>query len=200
MSLKYAGPKPLISAHGISFDLNKEDKFIYLSIVAELIQALNHKYEGGKRYTHMTSNKPLNTDRILELIRQNDPMLDQEIKERQKIVEQEIADELERAHNNKVLCEEEKAVLIKNIEILRNYRMMRSINKTVYYSGIASLARIIQRGHIDHIYAPMFPKFNHVFHSIQGSLVKLHPPIDSAIDIYEEDAHLYVRLEILFRT
>jgi hypothetical protein len=199
MSLKYAGPKPLISAHGITFDLNKEDKFIYLSIVAELIQALNHEYVGGERYTHITAKKPMDSDQIMELIRINDPLLDQEIKDRQKIVEQDIEEELERAHSNKVLCEEEKEVLVKNIELLRSYRINRSINKTVYYSGIASLAHIIQQGHIDHIYAPMFPKFNHVFHSIQGALVKLHPPIDSAIDIYEENTHLNVRLEILFR-
>ncbi|HEX5329134.1 hypothetical protein [Sulfuricurvum sp.] len=200
MPLKYSGPKPLISAHGVTFDLNKEDKFIYLSIVAELIQALNHEYEGGKRYTYLTSNKPLDTDRIIELIRNNDPLLDQEIKERQKIVEQEIKEELDRAHENKVLCEEEKEVLIKNINLLRDYRINRSVNKTVYYSGIASLAHIIQQGHIDRIYAPMFPKFNHVFHSIQGALVKLHPPIDSEIEIYEQDGHLSVRLDILFRT
>jgi hypothetical protein len=168
--------------------------------VAELIQALSHDYVGGKRYTHMTSKKPMDSDEIIELIRIYDPLLEQKIKDRQKIVEQEIEEELERAHTNKVLCEEEKVVLIKNIELLRNYRINRSINKTVYYSGIASLAHIIQQGHIDHIYAPMFPKFNHVFHSIQGALVKLHPPIDSAIDIYEENAHLNVRLEILFRT
>lgn len=199
MSLKYAGPKPLISAHGVTFDLNKEDKFIYLSIVAELIQALNHEYDSGKRYTYLASNKPLDTDRILELIRQHDPLLDQEIKERQTIVEHEIADELERAHANKVLCEEEQEVLIKNIELLRNYRITRSINKTVYYSGITSLAHIIQHGHIDRIYAPMFPKFSHVFHSIQGALGKLHPPIDSTIDIYEEEGHLNVRLDILFK-
>jgi len=199
MSLKYAGPKPLISAHGITFDLNKDDKFIYLSIVAELIQALNHEYEGGKRYTYLTSNKPMDTDRILEVIRQNDPMLDQEINDRQKIVEQEISDELERATTNRVLCDEECSVLVKNIELLRTYRINRSINKTVYYSGITSLAHIIQKGHIDTIFAPMFPKFNHVFHSIQGALVKLHPPIDSAIDIYEENGHLNIRLDILFR-
>lgn len=199
MSLKYAGPKPLISAHGVSFDLNKEDKFIYLSIVAELIQALDHEYIGGKRYTHLTSNKPLDTDQILNIIRHNDPNLDQEIEERRKLVEQEIEEELARAHENRVLCEEEKEVLIKNIQLLHNYRITRSLNKTVYYSGITSLAHLIQQGHVDHIYAPMFPKFNHVFHSIQGALVKLHPPIDSTIDIYEENAHLNVRLEILFR-
>ncbi|DAB37745.1 MAG: hypothetical protein A2023_03055 [Sulfuricurvum sp. GWF2_44_89] len=199
MSLKYAGPKPLISAHGITFDLNKDDKFIYLSIVAELIQALNHDYVGGERYTHMTAKKPMDVDSILELIRRNDPLLDQEIEDRQKIVEHEIQEELERAYSNRVLCEEERDVLVKNIELLRSYRINRSINKTVYYSGISSLAHIIQKGHIDTIFAPMFPKFTHVFHSIQGSLVKLHPPIDSTIDIYEENGHLNVRLDILFR-
>lgn len=102
MSLKYAGPKPLISAHGITFDLNKDDKFIYLSIVAELIQALNHEYVGGERYTHVTAKKPMDVDSILELIRRNDPLLDQEIQDRQKIVEQEIQEELERAYSNRV--------------------------------------------------------------------------------------------------
>jgi len=199
MSLKYAGPKPLISAHGVTFDLNKEDKFIYLSIVAELIQALNHDYVDGERYTYLTSKKPLDTDSIINLIRLNDPLLDQEIQDRQKIAEQEIEEELEHARSNRVLCEEECNVLVKNIELLRDYRIHRSINKTVYYSGITSLAHIIQKGHIDRIIAPMFPKFNHVFHSIQGALVKLHPPIDSQIDIYEHEGHLQVRLEILFR-
>ncbi len=199
MPLKYAGPKPLISAHGVEFDLNKEDKFIYLSIVAELIQALNHEYVEDKRYTYLASNKPLDCDLVFDLIRQNDPLLDQEVKDRQKIAEQEIEEELERAHSNKVLCEEEKEVLVKNIELLRNYRILRSINKTVYYSGITSLANIIQKGHIDRIIAPMFPKFQHVFHSIQGALVKLHPAIDSAIDIYEHEGHLSVELEILFK-
>lgn len=199
MSLKYAGPKPLISAHGVTFDLNKEDKFIYLSIVAELIQALNHDYIEGERYTYLTSKKPLDTDSIIELIRLNDPLLDQEIKDRQKIAEQEIVEEIEHAHSNRILCEEECNVLVKNIELLHDYRVCRSINKTVYYSGITSLAHIIQKGHIDRIIAPMFPKFNHVFHSIQGALVKLHPPIDSVIDIYEHEGHLHVRLEILFR-
>jgi hypothetical protein len=199
MSLKYAGPKPLISAHGVTFDLNKEDKYIYLSIVAELMQALNHEYKGGQRYTHMTAKKPMESDQMYALIAQNDPLLDQAIKDRQKIVEREIEEEIDRARTNKVLCEEEKHVLIKNIELLRTYRMVRSINKTVYYSGITSLAHMISRGHIDRIDAPMFPKFNHVFHSIQGALSKLHPPIDSSIDIYEEDGHLNVRLEIHFR-
>jgi len=36
MTLKYVGPKPLISHTGIEFDKNKEDKYVYLPIVAKL--------------------------------------------------------------------------------------------------------------------------------------------------------------------
>ncbi|MFA5214716.1 hypothetical protein [Sulfuricurvum sp.] len=196
MTLEYAGPKPLISAHGIEFDHNKEDKFVYLSIAAELIQALDHEYIEDKSYTCLTGDKPITPEIIFALIRRYDPQLDREIEERQTLVEAEIASQIKHAHENRLLCEEERQVLINNIELLRAYRIQRSINKTVYYSAIETLARIIHKGHIEHITAPMYPKFFHVFHSVQGALTKLHPPVDSTIDIYTEDKHLSVQLKI----
>lgn len=198
MPLYYAGPKPLISARGIDFDLNKEDKFVYLSIAAELIQVLDHEYVGEKRYTSIISGKPLPTEQILSTIAAHDPKLDQEMQIRRQAVEHEIREELERAQTNQLLCDEEREVLIKNIQLMRDYRINRSVNKTVYYSAIASIAGIIKNGHIDYIVAPMFPKFIHLFHTIQGVLAKLHPPVDSTIDIYADDGHLNTRLNILF--
>jgi len=197
MDLKYAGPKPLISAHGITFDLNKEDKFAYLSIVAELIQALDHNYQADERYTYLAKAEPLKADIIFDLIQSKDPALLSQIEERHLIAENEISDELTRAHENKTLCEEECNVLICNIELLRTYQINRAINKTLYYAGINVIAEEIKKGHIDYINTPMFPKFLHVLHSVQGALSKLHPPIDSNIDIREHDGHLQVRLEIL---
>ena len=87
--------------------------------------------------------------------------------------------------------------MIRNIKLLHNYQINRGINKTVYYAGINIIADEIKNDHIDYINAPMFPKFLHVFHSIQGALSKLHPPVDSNIDIHEHDGHLHVRLEII---
>ncbi|MFZ2891425.1 hypothetical protein [Sulfuricurvum sp.] len=196
MSLCYAGPKPLISSHGIEFDHNKEDKFVYLSFVAELIHALDHEYIDGERYITITEKKPLDPDTIFSLINTYDSALDQKISDRIKKVEEEIATQIEHAHSNRLLCDEEHQVLVKNIEFLHQYRIQRAINKTVYYSGIKSLAHIIQKGHIDYIIAPMFPIFVHVFHSIQGALTKLSPPINSEIDIYEENEHLKVQLNL----
>lgn len=196
MTLKYVGPKPLISASGVEFDHNKEDKFVYLSIVAELIRALDHEYVEGERYVSVTGQKPLDTDTILNVIRSYDPALDQEIADRKAEREQEINTQIEHAGANRLLCDEECQVLVKNIELLRDYRIHRTINKAVYYSGINSLARIIQKGHIDHITAPMYATFMHVFHSLQGALKKIRPPIDSSIDIYEKEGHLNVQLNL----
>ncbi|OHD84821.1 MAG: hypothetical protein A3D90_01005, partial [Sulfuricurvum sp. RIFCSPHIGHO2_02_FULL_43_9] len=150
MDLKYAGPKPLISAHGITFDLNKEDKFAYLSIVAELIQALDHNYQADERYTYLAKAEPLKADIIFDLIKSKDPALLSQIEERRLIAENDISDELVRAHENKTLCEEECNVLICNIELLRTYQINRAINKTLYYAGINVIAEEIKKGHIDY--------------------------------------------------
>jgi predicted DNA-binding transcriptional regulator len=196
MPLQYAGPKPLISAHGVEFDQNKEDKFVYLGFVAELIRALDHEYIEDKSYAVTTTYSIESAQSILSLIQKYNPLLDQEIAERENSTQFEIEDELKRAQENQLLCEEEREVLIKNIELLRNYRIRRAVNKTVYYSAITILAHIIQKGHISYITAPMHPIHRHVFHSIQGALLKLHPRVGSNIDIFEDKGHLSVRLEI----
>lgn len=196
-SLKYVGPKPLISKTGIDFDQNKEDKFVYISIAAELIMALDHEHIIDKNYVCTTGDKPLDSATIVALIRKYNPNIDNEVSTWKKHAEDEIANELERARHNHLLCEEECDVLLNNIELMRAYNIQRSINKSIYYSAIEILADIIKRGHIDTIIAPMFLKFAHVLHSVQGALKKLHPPIDSSIDVYEENGHLKTKLTIL---
>ena len=50
MQLKYVGPKPMISEHGISFKDGKEDKYVYIQNAIEILHALNHEYVKGKIY------------------------------------------------------------------------------------------------------------------------------------------------------
>lgn len=199
MTIKYVGPKPQISSHGVNFDLNKEDKFVYLSVAVELIKALDHEYVGDKRYTYLAPNKPLDTETILDIIKKHNPNLENDIKKYQDATIAEIEDELKRANENQILNDDEKSVLVKNINMLRSYRLERTKNKTIYYSAIDTIASIVEQGHIDYIHAPMFPKFAHVFHSLQGSLTKKRPPIDSNIEIYEEEGVLKIKLDILHR-
>ncbi len=196
VTLKYVGPKALFSVSGISFDNSKEDKFVYLSILAELIEALDHDYASDQRYVIETGNKPLDEHILLEMIRKRPSNLDEQIEYWAKRTTEDIDDDIKRAENNPLLSAEEREVLKNNLEILRPYRMQRSINKSIYYAGVSLLASIIKKCGIQYIVTPMYPKFLHVLHSVQGSLRTLHPSVDSTIDIYEEQGHLAVELKI----
>ena len=197
VTLKYVGPKALFSVSGISFDNSKEDKFVYLSILAELIEALDHDYASDQRYVVETGNKPLDENILLDLIRKRPSNLDEQIEYWAEKTTQDIDDDIKRARNNPILSAEERQVLENNLEILRPYRMQRSINKSIYYAGVKLLASIIKQSGIQYITTPMYPKFLHVLHSAQGALRALHPSVDSTIDIYEEQGHLVVQLKIL---
>lgn len=197
VTLKYVGPKALFSVSGISFDNSKEDKFIYLSILAELIEALDHEYASDQRYVVETGNKPLDEHILLDLIRKRPSNLDEQIEYWAAKTTQDIDDDIKRARNNLILSAEERQVLENNLEILRPYRLQRSINKSIYYAGVKLLASIIKQSGIQYITTPMHPKFLHVLHSVQGALRALHPSVDSALDIYEEQGHLLIQLKIL---
>lgn len=196
IKLKYVGPKPLYSVSGISFDNSKEDKFVYISIVCELIFAIDHEYQTDTKYTMDTGQKPLDEETILKLFRQKLENFDLYVEKWAEKTRREIDEDIERARHNRLLNEIEKQTLINNIEILRSYRIQRTINKSVYYAGVRILASLMQKGHLEYIITPMFPKFLHVLHSIQGTLRKLHPPVDSDLEIYQEQGTFQNRLTI----
>lgn len=196
VTLKYVGPKALCSVSGICFDRSKEDKFIYLSVLAELIGALDHHYQNDERYVVETGRKPLDENILLDLMRQYPSNLNDQIAYWIAKTNEEMDDDLQRAQNKPLLNNEERDVLTKNLEILRPYRIQRSINKSVYYAGIKLLASIIKQSNIQYIITPMDPKFLHVLHSVQGALRTFPPSVDSTIDIYEEQGHLAVQLKI----
>ncbi|MDD5212147.1 MAG: hypothetical protein PHV62_07010 [Sulfuricurvum sp.] len=196
VSLKYVGPKALFSVSGISFDNSKEDKFIYLSILAELIEALDHEYTSDQCYVVETGSKLLDENILLDIIRKRPSNLDEQIDYWAVKTTEDIDDDIKRAQSNPLLNQEERNVLKNNLEILRPYRMQRSINKSIYYAGITLLASIIKRDGIQYIVTPMYPKFLHVLHSVQGALRVIHPPVDSTIDIHEDQGHLVIQLKI----
>lgn len=197
MTLKYMGPKSLISPTGINFYSAKEDKFVYIGVMVELIRVLDHDYEDSKTYSVQTEEKSFDEKSIIDLIRTYTPDLDEQINQWINKTVQEIDEETFRAKNNFTLNLEAKEAIINNIELMRSYRIQRAFNKSVYYAGIEALATIIKQHRIYHVTTSMNPKFHHVLHSIQGSLRHQHPPLDSQIDLFEEKGHLMANLKIL---
>ncbi|QOY55808.1 hypothetical protein HUE87_06175 [Candidatus Sulfurimonas marisnigri] len=196
MELKYVGPKPIISHTGIEFDNNKEDKFVYLNIVVQLLKSLNHSYIKDKIYTYQTDSSRLSNDEIYQELKKYCPKLSSLIEEKSHDVQNEINHNLKRAHENNIIKSEDKITLENNINIMSDYLIQRSKNKSAYYCAVDVLAELVKNENIGFIVVPMFQKFAHVLHSVQGSLRKQKNPIDSKLEIYQEDGKLLAKLII----
>lgn len=197
MNLKYVGPKPIISHRGIEFDNNKEDKYVYLNIVVQFLKALDHEYYKDKTYSYELSTDRLSADEMMSILSEYCVDLDSIIEREGHDVEEEIFHNLQRAHENEVLSDEDKEVLKENIKIMHDYMIQRSINKSIYYCAVDALAEILKKDNIDYIIVPMYQKFIHVLHSVQGSLLRQKVPIDTKIDIYQEDNKLLAKLKVV---
>ena len=229
MKLKYVGPKPIISHTGILFDNNKEDKFVYLNIIIQLLKSLNHEYIENRVYTYEANTSRLNNDELFEELKKFCPKIEDMSKDREHLQEaaeayqyiakkegwiiidcvkddkllsieeihNKITHDIERAKDNDILTQEDKTVLINNIKIMKDYSIQRVINKTIYYCAVDELAELVKKDNLDYIIVPMFQKFAHVLHSVQGSLLKQKFPIDTKMDIYEEDGKLLAKLKVI---
>ena len=199
MKIKFVGPKPIISHTGIAFDSNKEDKYNYLNITLQLIKALDHEYIPEKTYMYQADTRRLNDDEMFHVLQHYCEHLNELISNAKKESISYIENMLFHARNNNTISEIEREILIKNIEMMRYYLTQRHVNKQVYYCAVDVLANIMRRGHIDYVIAPMYERFVHVFHSVEGVLHKGRLPIDTNIEIYEEEGELLVKLDLLLR-
>jgi len=199
MTLKYVGPKPIISHTGIEFDQNKDDKYIYLNIIVQFIKALDHEYIDNKIYTFDINSKRLSDDEIFSELSKYCPDIKGLIYHEDIDIEEEIEHNIKRAHENRVLTTEDKIALENNIMIMRDYLIQRAINKKAYYCAVGVFANLVKKDNIDYIVTPMYQKFAHALHSVQGLLQRQKAPIDTKLEIYQEGGKLLVKLDVINR-
>ncbi|MBU1658280.1 hypothetical protein KKG72_04410 [bacterium] len=197
MELKYVGPKPIISHTGIEFDKNKEDKYIYLNIIVQFLKALSHEYHEDKTYIYDAQLTTCNACEILNELKRYCPKINILMDKQNHKIEDIIDHNLQRAHENNVLSAIDKEVLENNIHIMHDYLVQRSINKSVYYCAVDMLAELLKKDHIDHIIVPMYQEFAHVLHSVQGSITRQKIPIDTKLDIYNDNGKLLLKLQVV---
>ena len=186
----------MISHTGIDFDVGKEDKFIYLRGVVELIIALDHPYLDSKTYQHKL-DKQMNNQDVEVYLRDRCPDFEAMIDKSNHNIEDEIAHNIKRAEENRILNPEEKDVLEKNIKLMENYMLQRSVNKRVYYCALNILAEIVKKDHIDHIQIKLEQNYFHILHSLQGVLEKQKAPVDTKLEVFEHLKELYVSLQVI---
>ena len=197
MIIQYAGPKAIISRRGLDFDNNKEDKYVYLNIAVQLLQALDHDHTPNQIYTYDTSLQRLTDSELLAFVVKNFDHSDMFLSSAQKDAEWFVTHEREQVERQRpLMSEEESRAWLKNIDLMTNYVIQRHFNKRIYYAIIDKLGDVLKTKHITEINAPMYQKFAHVLHSIQGVLKQGKPSIDSKISIFEKEGALTIQLII----
>jgi len=196
MQIKYVGPKPLISKTGISFDSQYDDRYTYLNITVQLLKALDHDYFDNKTYQYAVESNRLRDDDIVDGLKTYCGDLEKAVQTSVAQEEKTIKDELQRAKANKNISEIEREALMKNISIMKSYRLQYATNEKLYSCAIERLATHVKQDHIDYVVVPMFQRFAAVLHSVQDELSKQKFPIDTKMDIYEEDGKLMAKMEV----
>jgi len=170
MEIKYAGPRPVISYHGIDFKDGKEDKYVYLIIAVQILKAIDKDYEEKDSYSYDTNTKRFSDAELLDIMLSYESNLKEAVVQEEMNFEEHLKKEIQQVENRNDLKEIEKKAWINNLNIMKKYRIQRAVNKIYYVHCIKDIARVIKRERIKEIDTPFFEKYWHVLQTIQGAL------------------------------
>jgi len=195
--LHYVGPRVEISNHGIVYKKSKEDKYIYLVAALELLKDIDNDYEKKPSYIHYFKSHTLQEETMHTLLQQHEDDVDACISEECKKYKYKIQHEIERIKTLPYLTAIDKEVWIKNIELMKEYKMQRALNKMYYMHCIQDIVQVIHHKRIREITAPFNKNFFHVLNTLKGTLITGKPSLDAqVIEEYNKDGHMVVRLTI----
>ena len=194
MQLKYVGPKPMISEHGISFKDGKEDKYVYIQNAIEILHALNHEYVKGKIYKYDPDFSELSEKEVEDTIIKYKPELKKTIEKEINSYELHLKNEIENVKDSHPLLSDlELKALKNNFEIMHEYRVQKAINKIYYMHIIEIISDLIKEHKIKDISIPFNERFWHVLQTIQGYLAQGKNSLNSKL-IQDENSILELQI------
>jgi hypothetical protein len=199
MKLTYAGPKPLISHSGIVFDRKKEDKYRYIPMTVSLLRALDHDYTSSQNYAYTPDRRHYSDEELLRIIASHCPTALTEAEEQQRKKAARLDDELRRAEGALQRSPEARSALRTNLMLMRDYRLQRTVNKSLYYSAAGALVTLAAAKRLRYIQTPFTPEYFHVFHTMEGIIRRRRLALSAQLDVYEEKGELMVRLALAGR-
>jgi len=197
--IQYAGPRPVISQHGILYKDSKEDKYVYLVSALNILYAIDHDYTNRHSYSSIPHIDILQESKIHKKLQEYDTHLEDEVKEEEKRYEEKIKLEIKNVQNHHFLNDDEKNAWIENIKLMKDYRIQRAINKIYYEHCIEDIAKIIKKQKIKEIDV-LFNEHNwHVLHSIQGKIETGKPSYATKLEEEtKENGAMIVKLYIYY--
>lgn len=180
-TLRYVGPKPEISHHGVSFIKSKEDKYLFLPAALEVLKDLEDDFSVQPCHSHMHTRKLLDAEALKQHLLAYDKTFEKRLEKILEQYQQKIAHEKEVVRAMPQLSAVEKEAWLNNIDQMYNYRMQRMVNKVYYECAVEAMVEKIQEKKIETLTVCPDKPFLHLLHSIKNRLALHKPPIDAEI-------------------
>lgn len=194
MKLKYVGPRPIITHHGVNFKDGKADKYIYLVAALEILKALEHIHDEIKDVTHFEKNLQMNDDQMAQMVAKYHPDLEDVMTNEINGFLAHLDLEIEDVDNNQILSKEEKETFKNNYKIMKDYRIQRAKNKIFYFHAVSTIAELIKEKKIKKIVTNFDDRHWHVLQSLEGELAKGKNSVRSKLDTFIDDV---LKVELL---
>lgn len=195
--VKYTGPRVEISNHGVTFRTSKEDKYVYLMEALEILKNIDNNYEKKTFYTHHFENKSLAEVDLHKILNCYENDIEESVSNECENYKQKIKHEIEQIQNLTHLSDIDKEVWIKNIELMQDYRVQRTINKIYYIHCIQDIVQVIRHKKIKEIITPFNKNFFHVLNTLKGTLITGKPSLDAKVlEEYNKEGNMVLRLTI----
>lgn len=196
LKVQYVGPRVEISNQGVAYRKSKEDKYVYLMVALEILKNIDNDHERKKLYGHDLENKALE-EVLHSILKCHESGVEEKVKEEGHQYEQKMQREIEYIRNLPHLTDIDKEVWIKNIELMKVYRIQRAVNKRCYIHCIQNIIQVIKNKQIQEITTPFNKSFFHVLNSIRGALIAGKPSLDAKVlEGNNKDDHMIVKLSI----
>lgn len=198
LKVKYVGPRVEISHHGISYKKDKEDKYVYLMVALEILRSIDNDYEKKTSYSHTYKKHPLTEDEVHKVLKAYEEDVETHVESEYARYEEKIKHELAFVQGLTHLSDLEKEVWIKNIELMKAYRLQRAINKIYYEHCIENMRKLIVHKKIKELMTPFNKDFFHVMNSLKGQLIMGKPSLDAHIvEEMNQNNEMCIRLQVV---
>lgn len=195
--VEYVGPRVTISNHGVTYRYSKEDKYIYLMVALEILKDIDNDYEKKPSYIHNFENRSLDEEYLHSVLKEYENDIEECVSFECEKYKQKIKHEIEFIQNLVYLVEIDKKVWIKNIEIMKDYRIQRAINKIYYMHCIKNIIEVIKHKNIREIITPFNKNFFHVLNTLKGSLITGKPSLEAKVtEEFTKENNIVLRLSI----
>lgn len=193
----YVGPRVHISNHGIVYRQSKEDKYIYLMVALEILKDIDNDYDKKPYYSYPFENKLLNEKDLHTILKYYENDIEECVTEECERYKEKMKHEIEFIQNLPYLSDIDKEVWIKNIELMKDYRIQRVINKIYYMHCIKDITEVIKHKKIKEIITPFNKNFFHVLNTIKGALITGRPSLEAKVfEQMDKNNNIIARLSI----